>query len=1023
LACPVPSIWAQDNTFNLDQFYPGRSTIAGVGDFNGDGKSDILWYNTTSGAMEVFYSGVNSGTKYSLGPIAPSTGWRIAGIGDFDGDGKSDILWYNITTGDLSVWPAANVNANYSPGNVGIHSDWVVAGTGDFKGTGKSDILWFNTVSKSMQIWPGGSTNGKYTVGYLSSGWTISQIADFNGDGKSDILLYNTQTGQVLVWYGAVDSGTANNIGTAAPNSLWIIVQAGDFDGDGKADILWYNTQSGQFAVWEDGTAVNVAAPANISSQSDWVVAVNSVNNSVPDGFTPLAAPIVYRPTTQSASQSAPLDEREIMFPANMAAWGWLDVTKNGAAIGCYDALPGKTDAGSVNQTTQAIQCRLNQLGIGNVPASLYFPRGSYYINQTLSLTEYYYVNGVLTPWGQGDRSNWTGEVHISGEGPTISQIIWAGSCGTDPNIADPSTITKYNDIFYVDAVAPLIMERLTLDGKNCAGDGIDMVSKPGNMSNASINEMIIQNLKEVGIVGDRNNLTKDEVAEGDGTGMVSEVSVTNVHFNNVGYACVMPDAANAVDWWVRDSVFNNCNIGLVTTDKGAGAPPGFPTGAGLAWGNGGYGNFQVANSFFENSKIADIVGGTSARNNFSIASHGPFLESYGNFYAQGNTVIASKGVMPVVHQGGIQSLHVGQLMLFQNKFVTQDNEPAVTVWTGNWGLPASYAIPGASASVQKAWDATYSMVASVGNEFTSTAPFATESGYQSQYSNKQCTDEPGWTPSAAIQQCSPAGVPGAYQDGRSYCTLIGSNDQTDFNLLTYDDKYGVEMAPVAPVLAPFRPEITRSYIIPALNPNYSLEATSANAVVLQNAINTLVANQAGCAASDYGCPDRWAYLFIPSGLYGVSETLTVPVSAQIQIVGSGESNLYWFSPPGQKVAAPVIKVKAPSHVVIRDIALFGENDIHEGGAMGQPLVAEVSDLATSRVFSDNLRLWGGMDSLDIGNAVFEMRSFGMGQSSTTSSITGNNGSNKGYFAFFGGNPWDITIGRGMNLMVQDVCM
>ena len=80
-----------------------RSTwsIAGVGDFNGDGKSDILWHDT-SGNVGIWDMNDSQILKTASIASAPSN-WSIAGVGDFNGDGKSDILWHD-TSGNVGIW-------------------------------------------------------------------------------------------------------------------------------------------------------------------------------------------------------------------------------------------------------------------------------------------------------------------------------------------------------------------------------------------------------------------------------------------------------------------------------------------------------------------------------------------------------------------------------------------------------------------------------------------------------------------------------------------------------------------------------------------------------------------------------------------------------------------------------------------------------------------------------------------------------------------------------------------------------
>jgi phospholipase/lecithinase/hemolysin len=222
-------------------------SIVGQRDFNDDGKSDILWQDTAGGVAIWFMNGPSVSSSAGVGS---ASGWTVAGTGDFNGDGYGDILWRD-GSGNVAIWLMNGSSVIKSCGVGNAATTWQIAGTGDFDGNGATDILWHDT-SGNVAIWfmSGCTIAQSAGVGNASpSVWSIAGTGDFNGDGKSDILWHDI-SGNVAVWEmnGAAIAASAG-VGNAN-SSVWSIAQTGDFNGDGKSDILWHDT-SGNVAVWE----------------------------------------------------------------------------------------------------------------------------------------------------------------------------------------------------------------------------------------------------------------------------------------------------------------------------------------------------------------------------------------------------------------------------------------------------------------------------------------------------------------------------------------------------------------------------------------------------------------------------------------------------------------------------------------------------------------------------------------------------------------------------------------------------
>jgi hypothetical protein len=275
------AIWEMDGTAVLNPNTAGLGnlstawSIVGTGDFNGDGKSDIL-LRDTSGDVAIWEMNgttiLNPNTA-GVGNVAGS--WQIVGTGDFNGDGKSDILWRD-GTGNVAIWlmngtAVLNVNSAFVGLVPTATTTWQIVGTGDFNGDGKWDILWRDG-SGNVAIWEMNGTTvlnpNTAGVGNVPTNWSIVGTGDFNGDGKSDILWHDS-IGDVAIWEmngTSVLNPNAAGVGNVA--TTFQIAGSGDYNGDGKSDVLWRDS-SGNVAIWEmNGTTVlnpNTAGVGNVA--------------------------------------------------------------------------------------------------------------------------------------------------------------------------------------------------------------------------------------------------------------------------------------------------------------------------------------------------------------------------------------------------------------------------------------------------------------------------------------------------------------------------------------------------------------------------------------------------------------------------------------------------------------------------------------------------------------------------------------------------------------------------------------
>lgn len=232
--------------------------IAASGDFNNDGKADLIW---TSNSRDLYLWTSNGAGFASTYIGAYPAGWTLVGAADMDGDGYDDLIWENQDACEYGYWLMKGsqvVNRTTISVTCGYHISFIETAYDSPNGTTPA-IYWQGPVSPTgvaptYQWLPQGQTPNASFYGDVPVNWTfvaglnttdaVGQLAVFYASGAA--------TGNVLCW--SPDFATTGAQGDESLMSGYQPVAAGHFTGSGPAyvnnqEILWANG-AGNLVVW-----------------------------------------------------------------------------------------------------------------------------------------------------------------------------------------------------------------------------------------------------------------------------------------------------------------------------------------------------------------------------------------------------------------------------------------------------------------------------------------------------------------------------------------------------------------------------------------------------------------------------------------------------------------------------------------------------------------------------------------------------------------------------------------------------
>jgi len=222
--------------------------LLAIGDFNNDGKADLVFRN--SAALSVVLGDgtgnfITPGYSITIGGLTPVA----AAVADFNGDGFPDLVVGSSSSSTVSILLGKGDGTFQSPVAYPVSNALNGLAVADFNGDGVPDLAVGNVTENAAALINNGP--GQFT---LSAPYTVSAAAqgvvvgDFNDDGFADFATFGQLIDNVNLLLGD-GKGNFRDGGLLHPGGNWAAYPTGgvvgDFNHDTRPDLAFIIIQAG----------------------------------------------------------------------------------------------------------------------------------------------------------------------------------------------------------------------------------------------------------------------------------------------------------------------------------------------------------------------------------------------------------------------------------------------------------------------------------------------------------------------------------------------------------------------------------------------------------------------------------------------------------------------------------------------------------------------------------------------------------------------------------------------------------